>query len=360
MKIPFPKKSSPKQVQPPPSLFSERQRLAYRVSRRPLLAVVILLVGLVLFGTVGYMFIENWDALDALYMTTITISTIGYGEVRPMSTAGRLFTIVLIITGVVTASYALTVGVELLTSERFLGEIRNRRRSRTLQKIRDHCIICGFGRMGSSLAAEMQARGASVIAVDTDPDVVDYCHMLGVPALQGNASDNRVLQQAGIERATSLVAATRSDAENVFIILTARSINPDPGLQIISRANAENSAEKMKKAGADSVISPYAIAGQRIAHLLIHPGVTSFLDGVLEFGDQQMRLEEFIISPDSPLVGKTLLEARLKAVVLAVNHPGQSGFARPNAGTQLNAGTAIIAMGLDEDLAEVSQLAKGV
>jgi voltage-gated potassium channel len=152
------------------------------------------------------------------------------------------------------------------------------------------------------------------------------------------------------------VASTKSDAENVFIILTAKSIKPD--LHIFSRSNAEGSVQKLQKAGAETVISPYTIAGKRIAHLITHPSVASFLDGVLEFGDHQMRLEEFVIGRNSELVGKTLREARLNAVVLAVDYPGKGVFTHPTADTKFVPGTAFIAMGLEEELHKLAILIK--
>ncbi|MCG3212160.1 MAG: Glutathione-regulated potassium-efflux system protein KefC [Anaerolineae bacterium] len=331
-------------------------QLAQRVFKNPLLAVVGLLLFMVTFGTLGYMVIEGWSLLDSLYMTAITLSTIGYGEVKTLSPSGRIFTIALIFVGVATASYAATVGIELFTSERFLTDLRNRRRRRILQKISDHCIICGFGRMGSSLAAELQSRGTNVVAIDLGDEAIERCQLRGLPAIQGNAADDRILREAGIERASSLVAATKSDAENVFIILTAKSINPN--LHIFSRCNSEASIPKLQKAGAETVISPYTIAGKRIAHMITHPNVTSFLDGVLEFGGHQMRLEEFVVGQNSVLAGQTLREARLNAVVLAVDHPGQGVYAHPSADTRLQPGTAFIAMGLDEELFKLGNLVK--
>ncbi len=312
---------------------------------------------MVIFGTGGYMIIEGWSLLDALYMTTITMSTIGYGEINTLSSAGRIFTIGLIVIGVIVASYALTATIELLTSQEFVGQIRNRRRRRALEKISNHCIICGFGRMGRSLAAELQAHGTAVVVIDPKVETIELSQQRGIPAIQGGAADERILLEAGIEKANSLVAATGSDAENVFIILTAKSIRPD--LKIITRCHTETSVPKLEKAGADTVISPYAIAGRRIAHVLTHPNVTDFLDGVLEFGDHKMRLEEFIIGQNSPLAGLSLREAKLKVAVLAVNHPEQIVFAHPNAKTRLLPGAAIIVMGLDEELDKMEQLVKG-
>jgi voltage-gated potassium channel len=333
------------------------QRLGNQLAKHPLLVLFSLMLLLVSFGTGGYMLIEGWGMLDALYMTTITITTIGYGEVNAMSSGGRIFTILLIIVGVVMASYTVTSIISLFTSEQFLRELRSRRRRRMLKDISHHCIICGFGRMGISLAAELQARGTAVVAIDPQDEAIEQCRRLGFVALQGNASDDHILREAGIERAGSLVAATKSDAENVFIILTARSLNP--GLTIIARGNDESSIAKMEKAGADTVISPYSLTGRRVAHMLTHPGVTNFLDGVLDFGDQQMRLEELMVEGASPVANMSLREARLNAVVLAVNHPDHGVFTHPSADTQLTPGMSIIVMGQDMELAKLNLLLRG-
>lgn len=312
---------------------------------------------MVSLGTAGYMVIEKWPLLDALFMTTITMSTIGYGETRPLSPAGRIFTIGLIVLGVVTASYALSYGVQLLTSQDFLKQIRDQRRRRELSKIDNHCIICGFGRLGRTLARELKRHNFPMIVIDLDEAAIEKCHELGLPTVQGNAADEKALAEAGIERAKSLVAAANSDAENVFIVLTARGLAPN--LQIITRCNSEASVAKLEKAGANTVISPYTTAGQRIAQMLVHPNVVSFLDGILEFGDHQMRLGEFIISEKSPLVGLTLRQARLKVAVLAVTHPQQTLLSHPNADTKLLPGAAIIAMGIEPELKQLEELVQG-
>jgi voltage-gated potassium channel len=329
-------------------------RLLNQTARHPFLAIVALLVALVIFGVSGYMLIEDWPFADALYMTVITMTTIGYGEVRTLSPGGRIFTIILIAVGVITATYAITATIELLTSQEFVQQIRNRRRRRTLEQIHNHSIICGYGRLGRNLAGELRAQNIPLIIIDVDPDVVQRCRDSGFHAVHGSAADELVLEEAGIQRAKSLVAAAKSDAENVFIVLTARSVNPK--LQIVARSNNEATISKLEKAGADKVIFPYAITGRRIANMLVRPNVIDFLDGVLEFGDQRVRIEEFIINENSPLAGLTLLEAKLKVAVVAVDHPGQTVNTHPNASTRLLPGTAIIAMGVEEELAKLAEL----
>jgi voltage-gated potassium channel len=328
-----------------------------RILTRPFLIVLSLVGSMVLLGTLGYMVIEGWPFIDSLFMTMITMTTIGYGEVRTLTPMGRIYTIGLIVIGVLTASYAVTVVIEVLTSQELLEQLRDRRRRRALEKISNHCIICGFGRLGRTLARELKTRNFPMIVIDVSDTAIEQCLQLGVPAVQGNAADERVLQEAGIERASALVAAANSDAENVFIVLSAKGINPH--LQIFTRCNSEGSVPKLERAGADTVISPYVTAGRRIAQMLIHPNVVSFLDGILEFGDHQMRIEEFIIDQKSPLAGLTLQEARLKAAVLAVTHPDQTLLSHPNAETRLLPGAAIIVMGVDQELKRLAQLVEG-
>ena len=192
-----------------------------------------------------------------------------------------------------------------------------------METINDHTIICGFGRLGRNLAEELRAQNAAVVVIEVNPNVVQQSRDLGFPTVLGNAADEVRLEEAGIERAKSLVAAAKSDAENVFIVLTARSINPN--LKIVARSNNESSISKLETAGANEVIFPYAITGRRIANMLIRPNVVDFLDGVLEFGDQKVRIEEFIISETSPLAGLTLREAKLKVGCFSCRSPRPNG-----------------------------------
>lgn len=331
--------------------LNRTQLFFLQVTNHPFLTVIGLMSTLIIFGVGGYMVIEGWSFSDALYMTVITLSTIGYGEINPLSQQGRIFTIILITVGVIVATYAVTATIELFTSQEFLYAIRERRRRRVLSDIYNHTIICGFGRLGRSLAKEMTMHNAPVIIIDVDPEVGAKSQQLGYPSVIGSGSDENILAEARIEQARALVAAANSDAENVFITLTARSINPK--LQIITRSNRDSSIAKLEKAGADLVISPFNITGQRIANMIIRPNVVDFLDGVLEFGDHRMRIEELIINEDSPIAGKTLKEAKLKVAVLALDHPGEMVFTHPTADTVLLPGTAIIVMGVDEELRKV-------
>ncbi len=318
-----------------------------------ILSMTILLLG----GTVGYMVIEGVPMLDSLYMVVITMTTIGYGEIFKMSDVGRVFTMGLIFVGVLTGSYAMSTIIEGLTSEEFREERRTLKKHRNLRRISNHCIICGCGRLGSSLANEMRARHAPIIVIDSNPNTVSKHESLGFPIVLGNAADERILAQAGIERADSLVTVTDSDAENVFIILSARALNPK--LKIISRCNSEASIPKLKAAGAHSVISPYVIAGRRIAQLLLNPRVTQFLDGMLDIGHQRVRLEEFEIGENSPLTKQSLRQAQLAIVILGVLPQTDTTLFLPNANTVLKAGDAVIVMGVEQELRRFAELVNG-
>jgi len=328
--------------------------LRYINQKREFLGVVLVFL---IFGVTGYVAIEDWTVFDAIYMIVITMATIGYGEVNPLSVAGRAFTMGLIFFGVIIGSYAISTTIETLTSAEFHQARRNIRKRRQLRRITNHTIICGYGRLGRSLVNELRVHHAPMIVVDLDPSIIESCDRLGVPAMVGNAADERILHEVGIERARSLVAVASTDAENVFIVLSARALNPQ--LEIIARYNSEASTQKLKRAGADSVISPYVIAGRRITHMLVNPGVTRFLDGVLEIGKQKLRLADFIIHKNSPLAGLTLQAAKLKVTVLAVSLPNQQIISHPTAETRLLPGVEVVVMGLDDELQHLSKLAGG-
>lgn len=224
------------------------------------------------------MVLEGWGFLDALYMTMITISTVGYGEVRDLGTAGRLWSIALIITGASVLVYATGSFVELVMEGTIRGYFARRRMEDTIGKLNGHYILCGYGRVGRQVAREFASEGVDFVVIDQQPSEVERCVEEGYLALLGNASDDAMLEAAGVERARGLVAAVDSDADNLFVIFSARRMNPD--LRIVARANSEESALKLKQAGADRSLSPYAVEGRRLAAFAIQPEIVDFLDVV--------------------------------------------------------------------------------
>jgi voltage-gated potassium channel len=330
-----------------------------RAFRRFLFAAIAVVVLLVV-GTIGYRWLEGIGALDSFYMTVITISTVGFGEVKPLSSEGRLFTVGLIFCGGGLAAYTLSSFAEFLLS----GEWRvewEQRRLRMLSQLSNHIIVCGYGRVGRHVAHELKAEGLPFVVIDSNPEKVEHIRLSGYIALNGNAADENGLKQVGIDRARGLVAAANTDAENVFIVLTARSLQPD--LLIVARANYEESEPKLLRAGANRVISPYSISGHRMVTVLVRPDVADFLDEVSHASGLELFLEQVHLAPNSTLVGKTLAQAefgsRLGITVVACKLPGQQINSRPGADTLLEAHTQIVALGTREQLQALIKVARG-
>jgi len=317
------------------------------------------LLALTSVGATGYYWLEGLSPLDALYMTVITLSTVGFGEIKPLSTGGRLFTIGLILGGASVAAYLLSSAAELLFSTDLRRAWEQQRRNRMLAKLSNHVIVCGYGRVGRSIVHALQAEGQPFVVIDLNPERVERLEAEGVLALAGNAANETRLKEAGLERARALMVAANSDAENVFIVLTARSLRPD--LFIVARANFEETESKLLKAGANRVILPYRIAGRRMVTMLMRPAVVDFLDEVAHAGGLELLLEQVPIAPGSALAGRTLGEAqlrtRLDVNVLACRAPDGSLLSRPNGHTQLTAGMELIVLGADARLQELRKLA---
>jgi len=334
--------------------------LVSRYPNRLMLAVLSFLV-LILVGTAGYHWLERMSPVDSLYMTVITISTVGFGEVRELSSLGRMFTIGLIIGGGIIVAYSLSASAEFLMSGEWQSILKKRRRSRMLSNLSDHVIVCGFGRVGRRVSNELTQEGVPFIVVDTRPERVQHAEEFGFISMEGNAAKELVLHEAGIDKARALIAAVNSDAENVFIILTARSLSKD--IQIIARANYEDSEPKMIRAGANRTIVPYDISGKRMVTMLIRPSVSDFLDEVAHAGGLELLIEEIRIEPDSPLAGKTISETRFRtemgvAILACRNHEGVFDM-HPGPQTLIEPNGLLLVLGTREQLRETMQYAKG-
>src|ERR671910_3179326 len=240
-------------------------RLALRRIESALLALGIITV----VGVLGYMVFEGWSFADAVYMTVITLTTVGYREVRPLDATGQLWTIALLITSVGTLFYAAVSSVELVVEGTIRGYFGRRRMEAAIRKLNGHYILCGYGRVGRQVAAEFALDGVSFVVVEQDRETVEECAEKGYLVLLGEASDDDVLEEAGLRRARGLVAAVDSDADNVFVVLSARKLNPK--LHIVARASSDESAAKLEIAGADRTLSPYAVGGRRLASLATQP-----------------------------------------------------------------------------------------
>lgn len=323
--------------------------------------LVFTLMFILLFGgTFGYVLIEGMNIIEALYMTVITISTVGFAEVRNLSDEGRLFTILLIFSGVFTAAFAVTVFSSVVIEGEFRYLLRRRNMEKSIAKMKDHYIICGAGDTGHYIVNQFEKRKVPYLVIDSDPSKVEHVIEQGGVALEGDATAEEDLIKAGIERAVGLVCCLSNDADNVFTVLTAREINPD--LFIVSRAIDPKADQKLLKAGADKTVSPNEIGGVRMASLVLRPAVVSFLDVIIRAGDLSVDLEQVVVKKDSQLSGVTLAEANIPGktglIVLAVKHGYGDTVINPGPQYKLTSGDLLIVLGKEEQVINLQKLAE--
>jgi len=327
-----------------------------------------LVLGIIMFiltaGTLGYFFIEDYALLDAFYMTVITLATVGFKEVKELSNYGKIFTSILILFGVSTVAY----GYSVVTTIIIEGELKQvwvlKRRKKMIEKLKDHYIICGFGRMGAYICKRLKEQNIPFVVIEKDPSMEIRIESEGYLYLIDDSTREEVLITAGIERAKGLVSVVSSDADNVFIVLTARQLSSD--LYIISRSAEESSEQKMIKAGANKVISPYIIGGERMALAILKPSVVDFIEvttgGRHEKG-APLKMEEILVLEGSSLCGKTILESKIRditeTIIIAVKkNDGRMEF-NPKPKYRIEAGDIFIALGNKEHLSKLEDLAYG-
>lgn len=319
-----------------------------------------LLTLVIVIGTIGYIVIEGWGLFDAFYMTIITLSTVGYMEVHPLSFEGRIFTSLLIFAGVGTAFYVFTMLTETIVSGQLQDFLGRKRLEAKLETLHDHYIICGYGRIGRHIC-RMIAKEVPFVVVEKDHETVEEIEKEGFLFLEGDATQEEVLKKAGINRAKGLVSVLRSDADNVYITLTARSLNPK--LFIIARADEEHVEKKLKRAGSDKVVSPYLIGARRMALTILRPAVTDFLELVTPEEHLELQLEEVRISEKSDLVAKNLLNSQIKqisgVIVLAIKKATGEMIFNPPPEYVFEAGDVVVALGDRKGLARLEELASG-
>ena len=326
----------------PPAVL--RNRILAR-SRLPVLVVTLAIV----YGTVGYWLVEGKNLLDAFYETMLTLSTLGVGPGPPPGPGGKIFTVSVILFGVVALFTAIGVGTEVVVSGEFGRWLRMNQVSRSIGRLSGHYVICAYGRVGRAVMEEVQRRGYTAVVIESKPELEPLLAEHGVRYIPGDPADETVLRQAGIERARGLICAVDSDAANVFITLTARALNP--GLRIVARASDRASVDKLVRAGADEVVSPYGLTGRRMAVLAVQPSVLEVLD-LLNLGSD-IRLEEVAVRAGTHLDSLTITEARARyagVAILALKKPGSEVLANPDHQVRLAPGDLIVALGPAEIL----------
>lgn len=317
-----------------------------------------ILVSVLGLSVVGYR-LAGWTWVDSIYMVGISVTTVGYREMGEMSDALKLFTLCVIVSGVTATGYILGGFVQLVTEGEIRRQMGQHRMTRDIEHISSHVVVCGFGRIGQLLCDELHRARRGFVVIEADPTRVAGAIKLGYLVVNGNATEEDALRQAGIERATSLVTALPGDSDNVFITLTARNLNRN--LQIISRGEFPSTQKKLLQAGADRVVLPATIGAQRIAHMLTRPSVVEFLEIVAGRSTLDFEVDEFSVAAGSWLAGKTVQEAEARRkhglLIVAVKREGQGMIFNPDADFALHPGDTVIVMGKSDDIARFRQAA---
>lgn len=319
---------------------------------RNLRRAFILLLITMLCGTLGFYLVEGWPLFDAFYMTVITISTVGYGEIHPLSTAGRVVALGIISTGIMVGAYTIGTFLRLLIEGELRKTFGRRKVEKSIAHLRDHIIICGYGRIGRLMSQELKNHGKDFVVIERTPEAIEHMELDRVLYLPLDATLDESLITAGIMHAHSIVPAVGDDADNIYITLTARGLRPD--IFILARASDEKNEVKLKRAGATRVVSPYLIGGKRMAQVLIRPTVTDFIDIAVMESSMGLQMEELKVMERSKLVGKNLVESNLRRdygviIVLIKKFNGDMIF-NPQSSECLDANDVLVVLGKKEDM----------
>jgi len=311
----------------------------------------IALAAVIGFGTVGLMILEKMKALDALYMTVITLSTVGFGEIRPLHDSGRVFVIFLILFGVAIGGFIASAVGQYILEGQFREMFGRRKMEQKIRQMSNHYIIAGFGRVGRHVAAEFERRGIPFLIIEKDNEAVHQIYNLGYLFVQGEATDDDVLREAKIEEANTLISTLPDEAQNVYLTLTARDMCPK--LNIIARADYEEGVKKLRRAGANHVVSPHVLGGIRMAMASLSPNVVDFMHST-SLGEGGLTIEEIEIPEGSKFIGKSLVESGLKkeynVTVIGLRKPGKSMEIAPGTNMVFEANDIVILIGRYDDL----------
>jgi len=318
-----------------------------------------IMLAIVLFGTIGYMIILDINLISALYMTIITVSTVGYKEVVELDTLGKWYTIILIIVSIGMVGYLLKVVFDFFSQGDIRSVWRRNKMDKQIGQLENHYIICGAGDTGINVVNQFKRRNVPFVVIEKDEETTKELDEEDVLYLLGDATKEEILQKAGVEKAKGLISTLASDAENVFIVLTTRQLNPD--VYIISRFHDQSTQKKLMSAGANRLVSPDEIGGKKMAQLMISPHVQFFVDNIIDAKNMSINMEEVIIQKNSELVGKTLRQADISnnigLIVLAIRREEDKIIFNPKANEKMSVDDRLIVVGSDEQIAQLSEIA---
>ncbi|MFH0887383.1 MAG: potassium channel protein [bacterium] len=328
----------------------------HRIWKQFFLPLLVLAL-LCLIGVIGFVFIDNYSILQAIYMVVVTLTTVGYRPVKGMSDMGMIFDIAFVMIGIVLVVVVIGRALEFIVSGEFIKIRRERRMDKKLSSLKNHYIICGYGRVGHQIAGELAAEKVPFVIIDEKPETDEELKDGDIPHIIGKASSDENLEKAGIKHAKGLIAANDSDNENVFITLTARSLNPK--LFIVGRASQKETESKLKRAGANRVISPYFIAGRRMASMILRPVAVDFLDIVMHSENAELWMNELPVCAKSPVANLTLREANLRkrtgVLVMTIKKESGNYVLSPTAETRMEPGDILVAIGTTQQLEKANK-----